>query len=289
MKPAKLAPTFLVIPFALAALACPTRPIDKGAGAEMDGGDAGHGIAGAGVAGASGAAGSSAGGAGGAIGGQAGAAAGSGGGTAGSGFAGGGGGAAGTAGAAAGAAGASAGAGGGAAGAGGGEAGSGGGAAGSGGVRDGQPCAIALDCASGLCKGFYLDVDGDGYGAGPPVGFCGSTAPIGYASMNGDCCDNATNIAVAKLIHPGADFQTTSAGGVCGITWDYDCSGTVESNPQDCVSCSDYPRCQCINGNRPESSAAPRASTSTRASLSRKPKVACTSAPSGGPGTIACK
>jgi hypothetical protein len=289
MKPAKLAPTFLVVPFALAALACPTRPIDKGAGTEMDGGDAGHGIAGAEAAGASGAAGSSAGGAGGAIGGHAGAAAGSGGGTAGSGFAGGGGGAAGTAGAAAGAAGASAGAGGGAAGAGGGEAGSGGGAAGSGGVRDGQPCAIALDCASGLCKGFYLDVDGDGYGAGPPVGFCGSTAPIGYASMNGDCCDNATNIAVAKLIHPGADFQTTSAGGVCGITWDYDCSGTVESNPQDCVSCSDYPSCQCITGNRPEASCGTSGiDAHTCVTISQTQSCMHTAA-SGGPGTITCK
>jgi hypothetical protein len=95
-----------------------------------------------------------------------------------------------------------------------------------------------------------VDVDGDGYGAGQPVGFCGTTAPIGYASMNGDCCDDATNIAVAKLIHPGADFQTTSAGGVCGITWDYDCSGTVETNPQIEACAGTYPQCSTAINNR---------------------------------------
>jgi hypothetical protein len=153
---------------------------------------------------------------------------------------------------AAGFAGATAGAGGATGGIGGAQAGASG-VAGSSGTRDGQPCSIAADCASGVCNPFYVDVDGDGYGAGQPVGFCGTAAPVGYASMNGDCCDNATNIAVAKLIHPGADFQTTSAGGVCGITWDYDCSGTVESNPQD-VSCgSNYPQCTLTNLNFDES------------------------------------
>jgi hypothetical protein len=62
--------------------------------------------------------------------------------------------------------------------------------------------------------------------------------------MNGDCCDAATNIAVAKLIHPGADFQTTSAGGICGITWDYDCSGKIEKDRMDCPSCNENP-CGC--------------------------------------------
>ena len=118
-----------------------------------------------------------------------------------------------------------------------------GGAAGSGGViKDGQPCFVGGDCASGTCSPFYVDVDGDGYGTGQAMGFCGTTPPVGYAAQSGDCCDNATNLAVAKLIHPGADFQTTSAGGACGITWDYDCSGTVESNPQT-VACPSSPPC----------------------------------------------
>ena len=82
------------------------------------------------------------------------------------------------------------------------------------------------------CTPFYVDVDGDGYGAGQAMGFCGTTPPVGYSAQSGDCCDSAPNLAIAKLIHPGADFQTTSAGGTCNITWDYDCSGAVESNPR---------------------------------------------------------
>ena len=112
--------------------------------------------------------------------------------------------------------------------------------------KDGQSCNLATDCASNTCTAFYVDVDGDGYGAGQAMGFCGTTAPVGYAAMNGDCCDNAPNLAIAKLIHPGADFQTTSAGGVCNITWDYNCSGEVETAGQSCSSCTAYPDCQCV-------------------------------------------
>jgi len=102
-------------------------------------------------------------------------------------------------------------------------------------------------CASATCNPFYADVDGDGYGAGQAIGFCTLTAPlIGYAAQNGDCCDDAANIALAKLIHPGADFQTTSAGGICGgITWDYDCSGAVEKSRQLCAGCTSLPDCTC--------------------------------------------
>jgi hypothetical protein len=82
------------------------------------------------------------------------------------------------------------------------------------------------------------------------MGFCGTTPPIGYAAQSGDCCDNATNLAVAKLIHPGADFQTTSAGGVCNITWDYDCSGTIETNPQVEACGGAYPQCTTVMSNR---------------------------------------
>jgi len=109
-------------------------------------------------------------------------------------------------------------------------------------------------CASGACNGFYRDVDGDGYGTGQAVGFCTlTTPPIGYSAQSGDCCDDATNLALAKSIHPGADFQTTSAGGVCGITWDYDCSGATETNPKFASDCTadcmpvytDFPEAAC--------------------------------------------
>jgi hypothetical protein len=95
-------------------------------------------------------------------------------------------------------------------------------------LSDGQSCTVATQCASGTCSPFYVDQDGDGYGAGQALGFCGTATPIGYAVQNGDCCDDASHLAIAKLIHPGAGYQTTSAGGVCNITWDYNCSGVVE-------------------------------------------------------------
>jgi hypothetical protein len=252
MNPNKLSPVLLFIPLGLVTLACPTRPIDKDAGSGGAGGEAGAtgeigGRAGA-TAGEGGAGGSAAGvaGAAGAGGGVAGAA----GGVAGAagGFAGVAGGMAGAAGGIAGAAGAAAGAAGSLAGSAGGMAGFGGAAGKSGAFEDGQPCTLATNCASHVCTAFYVDVDGDGYGTGQATSFCGTTAPVGYASQNGDCCDSATNLAVAKLIHPGADFQTTSAGGVCGITWDYNCSGQTEQSIPKLAGCTLYPECTSIAG-----------------------------------------
>jgi hypothetical protein len=121
-------------------------------------------------------------------------------------------------------------------------------------LADAQPCVTGSQCASGACNPFYADVDNDGYGTGQAVGFCTlTTPPVGYAAQNGDCCDNAPNIATAKLIHPGADFQTTSAGGVCNITWDYDCSGAVEKQVNTCSGCTPAPDCQCVVAEFPDS------------------------------------
>jgi hypothetical protein len=121
-------------------------------------------------------------------------------------------------------------------------------------LNDGQQCALVAQCASGACTPFYQDVDGDGYGSGAATGFCGTTTPIGYAAQTGDCCDNASNLALAKLIHPNAGFQTTSAGGVCGVTWDYDCDGTIETSLSngECGSASVYPSCTRQFMNYPE-------------------------------------
>jgi hypothetical protein len=130
-----------------------------------------------------------------------------------------------------------------------------------------------------------VDVDGDGYGTGQPSGFCGTTPPIGYAAMNGDCCDNATNVAVAKLIHPGADFQTTSAGGICGVTWDYDCSGTVEKNRMNCGSCT--ADCECAYSEYPDS-ACGTSQGGASCSLAGAPTPTCHNFV-GGVGTIGCR
>jgi hypothetical protein len=111
---------------------------------------------------------------------------------------------------------------------------------------DSQPCSLAAQCASNVCTAFYVDQDGDGYGSGTAKGFCGTTAPVGYSAKNGDCCDDPDHLSIAQLIHPGADFQTSSAGGICGITWDYNCSGAVENDHPDglCSICGGPP-CQC--------------------------------------------
>jgi hypothetical protein len=112
-------------------------------------------------------------------------------------------------------------------------------------LSDGQQCTLTGQCASGACTPFYQDIDGDGYGAGPAVGFCGTSTPVGYSPQTGDCCDTASNLALARLIHPNAGFQTASAGGVCGVTWDYNCDGTIESSISagQCDPGATYPTC----------------------------------------------
>ena len=79
-------------------------------------------------------------------------------------------------------------------------------------LSDGQSCTLAAQCASGACSPFYVDEDGDGYGTGQALGFCGTTTPIGYAVQNGDCCDDASHLAIAKLIHPGAGLSDDQRG-----------------------------------------------------------------------------
>jgi hypothetical protein len=159
-------------------------------------------------------------------------------------------------------------------------------------LADAQQCVTASQCASSACNPFYKDVDADGYGTGQAVGFCTLTAPpIGYAAQTGDCCDDATNISVAKLIHPGADFQPTSADGICnGITWDYDCSGTIETDPQTVACGGDYPNCSSTIVNRPETACGPGGvEDCSCTSAGNGTNGSCLRACSGHAGTVACK
>jgi hypothetical protein len=263
MKPPRLPPILWVFPLAVTTLACPTRtvPFDAGAHADAINDLAGSGGSLGGAAGVDttttgtgGAAGFGAAGVGGIAG--VGAAAGIGGAA----------GAGGTVGT-------------------GGSAGVGG-VAGTSSVKDGQPCSLANDCASGTCTPFYVDIDGDGYGAGQAIGFCGTTPPIGYSAQSGDCCDSASNLAIAKLIHPGADFQPTSAGGVCNITWDYDCSGRIEKDRMNCASCTQAP-CGCAYTDFPDSDCGV-GMAGMGCSLSGYPQQVCQLF-AGGVGPVACK
>jgi hypothetical protein len=107
-------------------------------------------------------------------------------------------------------------------------------------LLDGQACTTDGACTSGVCSPFYVDADRDTYGTNAIVKLCGVGPPAGYATRNGDCCDS--NAA----INPAATFQPT-IGSCDGVTtWDYDCSGHVETNPQTCSSCTAAPACACV-------------------------------------------
>jgi hypothetical protein len=92
-------------------------------------------------------------------------------------------------------------------------------------ARDGVTCASDLDCASGHCRTYYLDGDGDGYGASlHTLVRCDANVnpPSGYVAIGGDCCDfdKTANPAVPKTSY----FTTPDA---CG-DFDYDCDGLLE-------------------------------------------------------------
>jgi hypothetical protein len=54
-------------------------------------------------------------------------------------------------------------------------------------------------------KGFYVDADADGYGAGAAVLFAQNDAPAGYAINNGDCNDNDALVHEPVLYYVDAD------------------------------------------------------------------------------------
>jgi hypothetical protein len=107
-------------------------------------------------------------------------------------------------------------------------------------LADGQPCSSAGQCLSGVCPQFYLDADGDGY----PVqasskGYCNITAAPGVMYMPArsdgkwDCCDSDLTV------NPGVTDFFTNPNATCG--WDWNCSGAIEKEPIDIVSCGPDP------------------------------------------------
>jgi len=105
---------------------------------------------------------------------------------------------------------------------------------------------------------YYVDTDGDGYGAGTAVSAC--SQPAGYVTSNTDC-----NNSVAS-VNPGASE-------VCGNAYDDDCDGTVNEgcptnlpgeNPSNAISMatSVWPNCF-SNVNSTLAGMAPSASAQT--------------------------
>jgi hypothetical protein len=88
------------------------------------------------------------------------------------------------------------------------------------------PCAGALEEPIT----YYRDVDGDGYGSATVIQACGGV-PSGYTEVTGDCCDSASDLTLAATINPGQTEYMEDFAPICGGTWDYDCSGTVEGVP----------------------------------------------------------
>jgi hypothetical protein len=89
------------------------------------------------------------------------------------------------------------------------------------GASDGATCSTGTDCASCACTTFFLDGDHDGFGvAGTTARLCGTTPPVGWATVAGDCCDSD------GTVHPG---QTAFFGvkNACQ-TFDYDCNGVEQ-------------------------------------------------------------
>jgi hypothetical protein len=94
---------------------------------------------------------------------------------------------------------------------------------------------------------YYRDLDGDGFGSATTTTACG-TAPSGYVSQTGDCCDDGGDLVLAKTIYPGQPTFFTKAANICGIDWNYDCSpggveGTPSTVPTGCTSGSSAPNC----------------------------------------------
>lgn len=91
-------------------------------------------------------------------------------------------------------------------------------------LKDGEPCAVAADCATGYCGAYYRDVDGDHYGSdsADTIHRCDAVdrPPQGFSVTAGDCCEADPDV------HPGVSEYFTVRN-ACG-TFDWNCSGAEE-------------------------------------------------------------
>lgn len=111
-----------------------------------------------------------------------------------------------------------------------------------------KKCGIRCSAGFGECDGdpttcepltpYYVDGDGDGFGAGDKVGDA-CTAPLGHSLTNDDCNDKV------KAVHPGqTGYFTTGYVDAMGATsYDYDCSGKEDSDPSKAVGGACGPPC----------------------------------------------
>lgn len=95
---------------------------------------------------------------------------------------------------------------------------------------------------------WYRDADGDGYGSAVTTTTCSNSRPPGYTDRTGDCCDDGGDIGLAAQIHPGQQSWFETPANLCGIIWDYDCSGQhellTEQAEAGCVKGATPPACE---------------------------------------------
>jgi len=92
-------------------------------------------------------------------------------------------------------------------------------------LADGQPCVSDNGCVSGICGS---DIDGDDY-FDSDLGHTGTCQPA--VKPYTDCCDSDADS------NPGHTIYSGGGPNACG-SWDWNCNGTVEKEPGDCVYCS---------------------------------------------------
>jgi len=86
---------------------------------------------------------------------------------------------------------------------------------------------IDNDCSGTIdideTRTYYVDKDGDGYGAGDPVPACGEPAELGLVLKNGDCQEEGT---CASAFYPGSTNILYNIIG-CNGSWDRNCDNKV--------------------------------------------------------------
>lgn len=100
----------------------------------------------------------------------------------------------------------------------------------------GEVCTQDDQCQSRSCLRWFLDRDGDGFGAeelGACAGNGGNPVPpdVNYVARGGDCCDlGGLGRATAAQIHPEQDLLFVIAQTVCPSVdeFDYNCSLDIE-------------------------------------------------------------
>ncbi len=106
-------------------------------------------------------------------------------------------------------------------------------------LRDGEACVASDECATGACRTYLPDEDGDGFGStGSPAAFnrCDPTPmpPTGFTTSGGDCCD------IDPGAHPSVAAYSTSRDR-CG-SFDWNCSGVDEKQQTGvCPSANNQP------------------------------------------------